>query len=78
MLLLQTCKGNAIVNYAISFPQRDFVVLESQQILRLCSCAQTSRSLYTSCAQGGYIFYAGASLARVSCRRRWPRLLLLS
>jgi len=31
MLLLQTCKGNAIVNYAISFPQRDFVVLESQQ-----------------------------------------------
>ena len=29
-------------------------------------------------AQGGYIFYAGASLAGVSCRRRWPRLLLLS
>ena len=28
--------------------------------------------------QGGYIFYAGASLAGVSCRRRWPRLLLLS
>jgi len=27
--------------------------------------------------QGGYIFYAGASLAGVSCRRRWPRLLLL-
>jgi len=29
-------------------------------------------------SQGGYIFYAGASLAGVSCRRRWPRLLLLS
>jgi len=28
--------------------------------------------------QGGYIFYARASLAGVSCRRRWPRLLLLS
>ena len=22
--------------------------------------------------QGGYIFYAGASIAGVSCRRRWP------
>ena len=28
--------------------------------------------------QGGYIFYAGGSIAGVSCRRRWPRLLLLS
>jgi len=28
--------------------------------------------------QGGYIFYAGASLAGVNCRRCWPRLLLLS
>ena len=28
--------------------------------------------------QGGYIFYAGASLAGVTCRRRRPRLLLLS
>ena len=27
--------------------------------------------------QGGYIFYAGRSIAGVSCRRRWPRLLLL-
>ena len=27
--------------------------------------------------QGGYIFYAGGSLPGVSCRRRWPRLLLL-
>jgi len=27
--------------------------------------------------QGGYIFYAGGSIAGVSCRRRWPRLLLL-
>ena len=25
-----------------------------------------------------YIFYAGGSIAGVSCRRRWPRLLLLS
>ena len=32
----------------------------------------------TGSVQGGYIFYAGASLAGVSCRRRWPRLLLLS
>ena len=26
---------------------------------------------------GGYIFYAGGSIAGVSCGRRWPRLLLL-
>ena len=31
-----------------------------------------------TCTQGGYIFYAGGSIAGVSCRRRWPRLLLLS
>ena len=24
------------------------------------------------CCQGGYIFYAGGSIAGVSCRRRWP------
>jgi len=33
---------------------------------------------YIGCCQGGYIFYAGGSIAGVSCRRRWPRLLLLS
>ena len=33
---------------------------------------------YVCIEQGGYILYAGASLAGVSCRRRWPRLLLLS
>jgi len=27
--------------------------------------------------QGGYIFYAGGSIAGVSCCRRWRRLLLL-
>jgi len=30
-----------------------------------------------SCNQAGYIFHAGGSTAGVSCRRRWPRLLLL-
>ena len=34
-------------------------------------------SAVTVTDQGGYIFYAGASIAGVSCRRRWPRLLLL-
>ena len=32
----------------------------------------------TGSKKGGYIFYAGGSIAGVSCRRRWPRLLLLS
>jgi len=45
----------------------------------VAGCRPVQVSL-VSCSvnQGGYIFYAGASLAGVSCRRRWPRLLLLS
>ena len=47
-------------------------------VKRVCVCVRCRDELQVCENQGGYIFYAGGSIAGVSCRRRWPRLLLLS
>ena len=47
-------------------------------LLHYVALVRYSTTVTSLLHQGGYIFYAGASLAGVSCRRRWPRLLLLS
>ena len=49
----------------------------SQVILNNCICCFCTTLHTAVCGQGGYMFYDGGSIDGVSCRRRWPRLLLL-
>jgi len=51
--------------------------LPAQHCLSVClsrveACQILWESLPVRCVQGDYIFYAGGSIAGVSCRRRWP------
>ena len=45
---------------------------QTSHTLLLLSINATDKQTDKWVDQGGYIFYAGGSIAGVSCRRRWP------
>jgi len=49
-----------------------FVCLSAREHISGTTQPIFTQKISVRVTQGGYIFYAGGSIAGVSCRRRWP------
>ena len=77
---IRNCEKGPRIRKPVPPPEEE-VLLESLRGVLMAYGGVQMRSLtlvVTGLVQGGYIFYAVGGIAGVSCRRRWPRPLLLS